>query len=60
MAALSICIVGGSIVVSYVNDVGFWLFGKFIGAIEVETLKIWIMMEIIFGIVGVIVGMIAF
>lgn len=60
MVVLLICIVGGLIVVSYVNDVGFWLFGKFIGVIEVEMLKIWIMMEIIFGIVGVIVGMIVF
>lgn len=32
MAALSICIAGGSIVVSHVNDAGFWLFGKFTGA----------------------------
>lgn len=31
MAALSICIAGGSIVVSHVNDAGFWLFGKFTG-----------------------------
>jgi len=26
------CIVGGSMVVSHVNDAGFWLFGKFTGA----------------------------
>ncbi len=39
MAALSICIAGGSIVVSHVNDAGFWLFGKFTGATEAETLK---------------------
>ncbi len=39
MAALSICIAGGSIVVSHVNDAGFWLFGKFTGATEAQTLK---------------------
>lgn len=39
MAALSICIAGGSIVVSHVNDAGFWLFGKFTGASEAQTLK---------------------
>ena len=47
MAALSICIAGGSIVVSHVNDAGFWLFGKFTGATEAETLKTWTMMETI-------------
>ena len=39
MAALFICIAGGSIVVSHVNDAGFWLFGKFTGASEAQTLK---------------------
>ncbi|EGP0690828.1 gluconate transporter [Salmonella enterica] len=60
MAALSICIAGGSIVVSHVNDAGFWLFGKFTGATEAQTLKTWTMMETILGMVGAIVGMIAF
>ncbi len=49
MAALSICIAGGSIVVSHVNDAGFWLFGKFTGATEAQTLKTWTMMETILG-----------
>ncbi|EIV6850911.1 gluconate transporter [Klebsiella aerogenes] len=60
MAALSICIAGGSIVVSHVNDAGFWLFGKFTGASEAQTLKTWTMMETILGTTGAIVGMIAF
>jgi len=60
MAALSICIAGGSIVVSHVNDAGFWLFGKFTGATEGQTLKTWTMMETILGTTGAIVGMIAF
>ncbi len=51
---------GGSIVVSHVNDAGFWLFGKFTGTTEAETLKTWTMMETILGTVGAIVGMIAF
>ena len=54
MAALSICIAGGSIVVSHVNDAGFWLFGKFTGATEAETLKTWTMMETIIGITGLV------
>lgn len=60
MAALSICIAGGSIIVSHVNDAGFWLFGRFTGATEAQTLKTWTMMETILGTTGAIVGMIAF
>jgi hypothetical protein len=43
-----------------VNDAGFWLFGKFTGATEAQTLKTWTMMETILGTTGAIVGMIAF
>ncbi|MEY8711965.1 gluconate transporter [Mangrovibacter phragmitis] len=60
LAALSICIAGGSIVVSHVNDAGFWLFGRFTGASEAQTLKTWTMMETILGTTGAIVGAIAF
>ncbi|WP_034947448.1 gluconate transporter [Erwinia oleae] len=60
MAALSICIAGGSIVVSHVNDAGFWLFGRFTGATEGQTLKTWTIMETLLGTSGALVGMIAF
>ncbi|UQY44396.1 gluconate transporter [Erwinia sp. PK3-005] len=60
MAALSLCIAGGSIVVSHVNDAGFWLFGRFTGATEAQTLKTWTLMETILGTTGAIIGMIAF
>lgn len=60
LAALSICIGGGSIIVSHVNDAGFWLFGRFTGATEMETLKTWTLMETILGTTGGIVGMLAF
>lgn len=60
MAALSICIGGGSIVCSHVNDAGFWLFGKLTGATELQTLKTWSVMETILGTTGALVGMIAF
>ncbi|MCX8958835.1 gluconate transporter [Erwinia psidii] len=60
MAALSICIGGGSIIISHVNDAGFWLFGRFTGATEGQTLKTWTMMETILGTTGALVGMVAF
>jgi Gnt-I system low-affinity gluconate transporter len=59
-AALSICIAGGSSVLSHVNDAGFWLFGKFTGATELQTLKTWTLMETILGTTGALVGMAAF
>ncbi|MBE8596225.1 gluconate transporter [Xenorhabdus sp. BG5] len=60
MAALSVCIAGGSLVLSHVNDSGFWLFGKFTGATEAQTLKTWTIMETILGTTGAMVGMIYF
>ncbi|PHM69429.1 gluconate transporter [Xenorhabdus kozodoii] len=60
MAALSVCIAGGSLVFSHVNDSGFWLFGKFTGASEAQTLKTWTIMETILGTTGALVGMIYF
>ncbi|AXF78588.1 gluconate transporter [Erwinia tracheiphila] len=60
MAALSICIGGGSIIISHVNDAGFWLFGRFTGATEGQTLKTWTVMETILGTSGAIIGMVAF
>ncbi|MBC8944174.1 gluconate transporter [Xenorhabdus indica] len=60
MAALSVCIAGGSLIFSHVNDSGFWLFGKFTGATEGQTLKTWTIMETILGTTGAIVGMIYF
>jgi Gnt-I system low-affinity gluconate transporter len=60
LAALSVCIGGGSIVLSHVNDSGFWLFSKFTGATELQTLKTWSVMETILGSTGAAVGMVAF
>ncbi|TNH44915.1 gluconate transporter [Photorhabdus luminescens] len=60
LAALSICIAGGSLVLSHVNDSGFWLFGKFTGATESQTLKTWSVMETILGTTGAAVGMVFF
>lgn len=60
LAALSVCIGGGSIICSHVNDAGFWLFGRFTGASEAQTLKTWTLMETILGTTGGVIGMIAF
>ncbi|VFP79962.1 gluconate transporter [Candidatus Erwinia haradaeae] len=60
LAALSMCISGGSIILSHVNDAGFWLFSRFTSATESQTLRTWTVMETILGSVGGMVGIIAF
>ncbi|WP_255420683.1 GntT/GntP/DsdX family permease [Arsenophonus endosymbiont of Aleurodicus floccissimus] len=55
---MAVCISGGSIVLSHVND--SWLFSKFTGATEGQTLKTWTLMETILGAVGAIIGMLFF
>ncbi|QNT78098.1 gluconate transporter [Entomobacter blattae] len=59
-AALAICISGGAIVCSHVNDAGFWLFGKFTGATEAQTLKTWTVLETILGTTGAAIGVLYF
>ena len=58
MAALSICIAGGSIVLSHVNDSGFWLVKSLVGMDEKTTLKTWTIMETLVGGVGFLVALI--
>ncbi|VFP86586.1 Low-affinity gluconate transporter [Candidatus Erwinia haradaeae] len=60
LAALSMCISGGSIILSHVNDAGFWLFSRFTAATESQTLKTWTVMETILGSVGGVIGIVAF
>ncbi|MDP1159824.1 GntT/GntP/DsdX family permease, partial [Klebsiella variicola] len=60
LAAVTLCLAGGSRVLSHVTDAGFWLFGTFTGATEAQTLKTWTMMDAILGTTGAMVGLIAF
>ncbi len=58
LAAVTIAIGGGSIVLSHVNDSGFWLASRYLGLSEMQTLKTWTVMETIIGTVGALVAMI--
>ena len=58
LAAVTIAIGGGSIVLSHVNDSGFWLANRYLGLTEMQTLKTWTVMETIIGTTGAIVAMI--
>ncbi|WP_299495808.1 gluconate transporter [uncultured Shewanella sp.] len=52
LAAITIAIGGGSVVLSHVNDSGFWLANRYLGLTEKQTLQTWTIMETIIGITG--------
>ena len=53
------CIIGaGSLVGSWMNDSGFWVYAKMSGLTEVEALKTWTPLLAILGLTGAIVTMI--
>ena len=56
LAAITIAIGGGSIVLSHVNDSGFWLASRYLGLTEMQTLKTWTVMETIIGTCGAIIA----
>ncbi|MFD5277120.1 GntP family permease [Pseudarthrobacter sp. NPDC058362] len=52
LATLVIAVAAGSVVVSHVNDSGFWLVGRFFGMDVKTTLKTWTVMETLIGVMG--------
>lgn len=52
VAALVIAVAAGSVVVSHVNDSGFWLVGRFFGMDVKTTLLTWTIMETLIGVMG--------
>ncbi|CAM3319441.1 Inner membrane permease YgbN [Arthrobacter ulcerisalmonis] len=52
VAALVIAVAAGSVVVSHVNDSGFWLVGRFFGMDVKTTLKTWTVLETLIGVMG--------
>jgi GntP family gluconate:H+ symporter len=44
----------GSVILSHVNDAGFWLVKQYFNMTVVETLKTWTVMETILSVVGLI------
>jgi GntP family gluconate:H+ symporter len=47
----------GSLILSHVNDAGFWLVKQYFNMTVVETLKTWTVMETILSVVGIILIM---
>jgi GntP family gluconate:H+ symporter len=52
IAALVVAVAAGSVVVSHVNDSGFWLVGRFMGMDVKTTLQTWTVMETLIGVSG--------
>jgi gluconate:H+ symporter, GntP family len=54
---LATAIGGGSLVGSWMNDSGFWIFAKMSGLTEVEALKSWTVMLVVLATVSLVVTM---
>jgi GntP family gluconate:H+ symporter len=55
---LATAIGGGSLVGSWMNDSGFWIFAKMSGLTEVEALKSWTPMLVLLGVVSLVVTLV--
>ena len=56
-AYLATAIGSGSLIGSWMNDSGFWVFAKMSGLTETEALKSWTPLLLILGIVGLVVSL---
>jgi GntP family gluconate:H+ symporter len=54
---LALAIGSGSLVGSWMNDSGFWIFARMSGFTETETLKLWSTLLVIIGVAGLAFSM---
>ncbi|MEX5309995.1 GntP family permease [Kocuria sp. CPCC 205297] len=52
LAAMVVAVAAGSVVLSHVNDSGFWLVGRFLEMDVRTTFKTWTVLETIIGVLG--------
>ena len=55
-----VAVAAGSVVLSHVNDSGFWLVGRFLEMDVRTTFKTWTVLETIIGVVGFTVAAVIF
>jgi GntP family gluconate:H+ symporter len=60
VAAMVIAAAAGSVVVSHVNDAGFWMVGRFFGMDVKTTLRTWTVMETLIGVMGFAIAAVIF
>lgn len=59
-AAIVVAVAAGSVVLSHVNDSGFWLVGRFFDMDVKTTLRTWTVMETAIGVMGFGIACVAF
>lgn len=60
LAAMVVAVAAGSVVLSHVNDSGFWLVGRFLEMDVRTTFKTWTVLETIIGVVGFALAAVVF
>jgi GntP family gluconate:H+ symporter len=59
-AAIVVAVAAGSVVLSHVNDSGFWLVGRFFDMDVKTTLRTWTVMETLIGVMGFAIACVVF
>ncbi len=52
LATMVVAVAAGSVIISHVNDSGFWLVGRFFDMDVKTTLKTWTVLETLLGVIG--------
>lgn len=60
LAAVVVTVAAGSVVLSHVNDSGFWLVGRFLELDVKTTFRTWTVLETIIGAVGFVISALIF
>ena len=56
MALVVLAIGAGSVILSHVNDAGFWMFKEYFGLTVKETFLTWSLLETIISVSGIILS----
>lgn len=60
VATMVVAVAAGSVIISHVNDSGFWLVGRFFDMDVKTTLKTWTVLETLIGVVGFAIAAVIF
>ncbi|GAA1366389.1 GntP family permease [Arthrobacter rhombi] len=60
LATMVVAVAAGSVIMSHVNDSGFWLVGRFFDMDVKTTLKTWTVLETLIGVVGFALAAVVF
>jgi len=60
LASMVVAVAAGSVIISHVNDSGFWLVGRFFDMDVKTTLKTWTVLETLIGVAGFVIAAVVF